>query len=64
MAKRSFSAIFNQAIDQPVVLKMPLCKAVAFAAGLGLSVLSYPVHAAPSSSGDTVQGSTTHCSAR
>jgi MlaC protein len=56
MAKRSFSAIFNQAIDQPVVLKMPLCKAVAFAAGLGLSVLSYPVHAAPSSSGDTVQG--------
>jgi phospholipid transport system substrate-binding protein len=35
---------------------MPLCKAVAFAAGLGLSMLSYPVHAAPTSSGDTVQG--------
>jgi phospholipid transport system substrate-binding protein len=33
-----------------------LCKAVAFAAGLGLSVLSYPVHAAPTSGGDTVQG--------
>jgi phospholipid transport system substrate-binding protein len=30
-------------------------KALAFAAGLGLSVLSCPVHAAPSS-GDTVQG--------
>jgi phospholipid transport system substrate-binding protein len=30
-------------------------RAVAFAAGLGLSVLSCPVHAAPSS-GDTVQG--------
>jgi hypothetical protein len=29
---------------------------VAFAAGLGLSMLSYPVHAASSSSGDTVQG--------
>jgi phospholipid transport system substrate-binding protein len=38
------------------VPKMPLCKAVAFAAGLGLSMLSYPVHAAPTSSGDTVQG--------
>ena len=56
MAKSSFSAIFNQAIDRPTVPKMPACKAVAFAAGLGLSVLSYPVHAAPSSSGDTVQG--------
>jgi hypothetical protein len=56
MAKRSFPAIFNLAIDQPPVPKMPLCKAVAFAAGLGLSMLSYPVHAAPSSSGDTVQG--------
>ena len=31
-------------------------KAVAFAAGLGLSMLSYPVHAAPASGGDTVQG--------
>jgi len=35
---------------------MPLWKAAAFAAGLGLSMLSYPVHAAPASSGDTVQG--------
>jgi phospholipid transport system substrate-binding protein len=35
---------------------MPLCKAVAFAAGLGLAMLSYSVHAAPASSGDTVQG--------
>ena len=56
MAKRCFPAIFNQAIDQPTVPKMPVCKAVAFAAGLGLSMLSYPVHAAPSSSADTVQG--------
>jgi phospholipid transport system substrate-binding protein len=29
---------------------------VAFAAGLGLAVLSCPVHAVPASSGDTVQG--------
>jgi phospholipid transport system substrate-binding protein len=35
---------------------MPLCKAVAFAAGLGLSMLSYPVHASPTTGGDTVQG--------
>src|ERR1700680_3869725 len=53
---RSFPEIFNQAISQPIVSKMPLWKAMAFAAGLGLSMLSYPLHAAPSSSGDTVQG--------
>jgi len=35
---------------------MPLRKAVAFAAGLALSALSYPVHAAPAGGGDTVQG--------
>jgi len=33
-----------------------LRKAVAFAAGLALSALSYPVHAAPAGGGDTVQG--------
>ena len=31
-------------------------KAVALGAGLGLGMLSYPVHAAPSSGGNTVQG--------
>ena len=36
--------------------KTPLWKAVAFAAGLGLSMLSYPLHAAPANGGDTVQG--------
>ena len=56
MTTRSFPAFFNQAVGRPIVQKMPLCKAVAFAAGLGLSMLSYPVHAAPTSSGDTVQG--------
>jgi phospholipid transport system substrate-binding protein len=56
VAIRSFSAIFNQAITEPVAPKTPLWKAAAFAAGLGLSMLSYPVHAAPSSGGDTVQG--------
>jgi phospholipid transport system substrate-binding protein len=41
---------------QSIVSKMPLCRAAAFAAGLGLAVLSCPVYAAPASSGDTVQG--------
>jgi phospholipid transport system substrate-binding protein len=39
----------------PIVPKTPAWKAVAVAAGLGLAMLSYPVHAAPTS-GDTVQG--------
>ena len=56
MPIRSFPAIFNQAVDQPIVPKIPLWKAVAFAAGLGLSMLSCPVHAAPANGGDTVQG--------
>jgi len=56
MVLRSFPMIFSQAIGQPIVPKMPVFKAVAFAAGLGLSMFSYPVHATPSSSSDTVQG--------
>ena len=36
--------------------KTPSWKAAALAAGLGLGMLSYPVHAAPSSGGDTVNG--------
>ena len=47
----------SQAIGQSIVTKMLLWKAVAFAVGLGLSTLAYPVHAAPASGGgDTVQG--------
>ena len=56
MTIRSFPAIFNQAVDRPILPKTPLWKAVAFGAGLGLSILSYPVHAMPASGGDTVQG--------
>jgi phospholipid transport system substrate-binding protein len=44
-----------QAIAPRVVARMFLWKAVAFAVGLGLSVLSYPVQAGPVSSSDTVQ---------
>jgi phospholipid transport system substrate-binding protein len=36
--------------------KSPIWKAAALAAGVGLAMLSYPVHAAPASGGDTVQG--------
>jgi len=42
--------------SKSIVPTISLCKAVAFAAGLGLAVISSPVHAAPASSGDTVQG--------
>ena len=53
---RSMPALLNQRIGQLIAVKMPLAKAAAFAAGVGLSMLSYPVHAAPTTSGDTVQG--------
>ena len=39
-----------------MVPKTPSWKAAALAAGLGLGMLSYSAHAAPASSGDTVQG--------
>ena len=55
MTIRSFPAISNQAIVQRTGLKKPLWRAVAFVAGIGLSILSYPVNAA-SSSGSTIQG--------
>ena len=51
----TFPSRMSQAFGQPIVLKTSLWKAVAFAAGLGLSILSYPVHAAPATGGDTVQ---------
>src|SRR6202022_2378287 len=56
MTINSFAAFVTQAITQPVVPKTPAWKAAALAAGLALGVLSYPVHAAPASGGDTVQG--------
>jgi phospholipid transport system substrate-binding protein len=40
---------------QMIPLKTPLRQAVAFAAGLGISMLSCPLDAAPASGGDTVQ---------
>ena len=40
---------------KPIVSKTPVWQAVALAAGMGLAMLSYPVHAATASGGDTVQ---------
>jgi phospholipid transport system substrate-binding protein len=56
MSIHALSADFNQARCLPIVPKTSLWKAVALAAGLGLGALSYPVHAAPASGGETVQG--------
>jgi phospholipid transport system substrate-binding protein len=53
---RSHAAIYNQAVGTRIVSKTPTWKAVAFAAGLGLGILSSPVHPATASGGDTVQG--------
>jgi len=53
---RTLSPDFNQVICLPTVAKTLLWKAVALAAGIGLGMLSYPVHATTASGGDTVQG--------
>jgi phospholipid transport system substrate-binding protein len=41
---------------KPMPPKTTVWKAAALAAGVGLAMLSYPVHASPASGGDTVQG--------
>jgi phospholipid transport system substrate-binding protein len=43
-------------VRTPIISKAPLWKTVALGAGIGLAMLSYPVHAAPVSGGDTVRG--------
>jgi phospholipid transport system substrate-binding protein len=56
LAAEGKGLLAGQSASQPSGPKTRLRKAVAFAAGLGLSMLSYPLHAAPSTGGDTVQG--------
>jgi phospholipid transport system substrate-binding protein len=56
VAIRSFLVIFNQTIRQSIVPKMPLWKGLAFAAGVGLAMISYPLHAALLTGGEIVQG--------
>jgi phospholipid transport system substrate-binding protein len=48
--------VLIEAVSKPILPKTPVWKAVGFATGLGLAMLSFPVHAAPASGGDTVQG--------
>jgi len=43
-------------LSKTVIWKAVMWKAVALSAGLGLAMLSYPVHATPASGGDTVKG--------
>ena len=43
-------------MSKPIVSKAPVWKVMALGAGIGLAMLSYPVHAAPASGADTVQG--------
>jgi phospholipid transport system substrate-binding protein len=55
MTMRSSLVVCREAVDRLVVREAPMLKALALAAGLGLGMLSYPVHAAPASGGDTVR---------
>jgi phospholipid transport system substrate-binding protein len=52
----SLSLVCCEAVNRPVARKAPMLKALALAAGLGLGMVSYPVHAASASGGDTVRG--------
>src|SRR5258706_12410967 len=52
----SFATIFGQTMTRPIVPERLTWKVLALSAGLGLGMLSFPVHAAPASGGDTVQG--------
>jgi len=49
-------ALFDQVTGKPTVPKTTAWKAAALATGLGIAILANPVHAAPTSGGDTVQG--------
>jgi len=56
MTMRSFSVVCREAVDRPVARKAAMLKALALAVGLGLGMVSYPVHAGSASGGDTVRG--------
>ena len=49
-------ALFDQVTGKPTDPKTTAWKAAALATGLGIAMLAYPAHAAPTSGGDTVQG--------
>jgi len=58
LGTRAFDLLIDliEAVSKPILPRTSVWRAVGFAAGLGLAMLSFPVHAAPASGGDTVQG--------
>ena len=56
MTARFLLTIFDQVSSRPIVPKTAAWKAAALATGLGIAIIAYPVHAAPATVGDTVQG--------
>jgi phospholipid transport system substrate-binding protein len=56
MTARYLLTIFDQVSSRPIVPKTAAWKAAALATGLGIAIIAYPVHAAPATGGDTVQG--------
>src|ERR1700746_3365519 len=56
MANNDWHKEEDHVVRKPIVSKRPMWKAVALGAGISLALLSYPVHSAPASGGDTVQG--------
>src|ERR1700746_1973318 len=56
MANNDWHKEEDHVMRKPIVCKTPVWKVMALGAGIGLAMLSYPVHAAPVSGGDTVQG--------
>src|SRR5438067_6950025 len=56
MTVRFLLTIFDQVSSRPIVPKTAAWKAAALATGLGIAIIAYPVHAAPATGGDTVQG--------
>ena len=56
MTARFLLTIFDQVSSRPIVPKTAAWKAAALATGLGIAIIAYPVHAAPATGGDTVQG--------
>ena len=55
MANNDWHKEEDHVVRKPIVSKAPVWKAMALGTGIGLAMLSYPVHAAPASGGDTVQ---------
>jgi len=56
MTARFLLTIFDQVSSRPIVPKTAAWKAAALATGLGIAIIAYPVHGAPATGGDTVQG--------